>query len=146
MPKQKTCPKGFILRNAYQRKGYRRADGTYVKSAYIPAAYTPDRGAPGKAPLSRRVLPPVKNEYMLRNFGYSVYHTPKRRRIAIDKAVRKYKSSLYVERHLILIKNYTPHNEPAHKMLVEDVKYLRSLRPATKSLNISKNKKNQGSK
>jgi len=123
--KPKDAPPGYILRDAHKRKGYTRSNGIYVKPAMIPAAFTPDRGAPGKAPPSRRILPPVKNEHMLRNFGYSVYKSPSSRHVAINKAIKKY-SILYVERHLTLILNYTPRNEPAHKTLAEDVKYIRS--------------------
>lgn len=43
----RACGRGKILRAAY-----RRSDGTYVKAACVP-----DKGAPGKTPASKRVLP-----------------------------------------------------------------------------------------
>jgi len=132
MPINKKPPSGYIIRDAHKRKAYIRRDGTRVKAALIPATYTPSRGVPGKAPPSRRILPPVENTRMLRNFGYSVYTSPSKRRAAINKAIKKYKSSLYVERHLTLIKNYTPKDEPAYKMLAEDVKYLQAKRSKKK--------------
>lgn len=43
----RACGRGKILRSPYRRK-----DGTYVKAACVP-----DKGAPGKTPASKRVLP-----------------------------------------------------------------------------------------
>ncbi len=44
------CGRGKI-----RRSGYMRSDGTYVKPACVP-----DKGAPGKTPASKRVLPKPK--------------------------------------------------------------------------------------
>lgn len=45
----RSCGRGKIRRSAY-----RRTDGTYVKSACVP-----DKGAPGKTPSSKRLLPEI---------------------------------------------------------------------------------------
>lgn len=51
------CKPGQILRAGYRRAGYRRSDGTRVGPARVAPSCVPDKGAPGKTPASRRVLP-----------------------------------------------------------------------------------------
>jgi len=96
-----------------------------VKSTKVSVACTVDRGKPGKTPPSKRILPKIKNSGMLRKFGYKVSGTATSRHAAIDQAIKKYGSVVYVLNHLNLIKNYTPKNESWYPILVKDVNYLK---------------------
>jgi len=127
-----SCPKGQIRRSSYTRKAhprknYKRSDGTHVKHSYVdrtrvPSTCVPDKGAPGKTPSQKRVLPSVGKEKSLRRYGYSTKKSESKRHNALNKASEKY-HPLDVLRRLNLIANYTAEPD-VEKVLRRDVRYM----------------------
>jgi len=56
---EKKCPRGQILRKGYTRKAYKRG-GKLIKATKIKPACIKDRGAKGKTPSSKKVLPKLE--------------------------------------------------------------------------------------
>lgn len=127
------CPEGYIRRSGYYRN-------SHVKSTCIP-----DKGNPGKTPKSRQVLPAIKDPGLLRGYGYSTKDATIKRHTSLDKGVKD-KGILYIQRHLILIKNYTPKTEDHYSTLRSDVEYLSKGKPKKKSKRKPKKKSKRKSK
>ncbi len=70
------CERGEIL-----RRGYTRKDGTHVDPTCVP-----DKGAPGKTPASKRVLPKPKKGHLA---GWHADESAAKRRRALKKWVKK---------------------------------------------------------
>ncbi len=143
------CPKGKIRRSSYTKK-----DGTRVASTCVP-----DKGKPGKTPKSQKILPPIKNNKYLRSSGYSTKKSKSERHKALDKVAAKsaknnstslQKGYAEVEKHLNLVRNYTPKGTKVHKTMSEDMKYLKMKRLASggykKSRRSSKKKSSRSKK
>ena len=62
-----SCPKGQILRKAYERKAYTRKDGRKVKASVVAPSCIKDRGAAGKGPKAIVIDP---QDRLLSNAGY----------------------------------------------------------------------------
>ena len=128
----KKCPKGQIRRKSYSKKShlrrsYRRKNGSRVKASYVDKAKVsstcvPDKGAPGKTPLSRQVLPKLGKDVSLRRFGYDTDKSVRGRHEALDKASARH-NPLKVIRHLNLARNYQA-DAKAKRVMGEDVKYM----------------------
>ncbi len=93
-------------RKGYHRKAYTRSDGTRVSACYVPPTrvsshYRKDVGAPGKG--KKKIPSPEKGE--LRKHGYDIHHSPRKRRKALDKAVRE-DGATTVYRRLLAQRNY----------------------------------------
>lgn len=112
------CPKGYIKRSGYHRSHKK-------KKIYIKPTCVPDKGKPGKTPKHMKVLPPIKEQRLLRGYGYSTKNSASKRHASLDKGAKD-KGTLYIQRHLTLIKNYTPKEEGHYKILNVDVEYLKS--------------------
>ena len=127
-----SCPKGKIrkssyIRKAHPRRSYKRSDSTRVKYSYVdrtrvPSACVPDKGAPGKTPSHKKVLPSIGKEYSLRRYGYSTKKSESKRHEALNKASEKL-HPLKVLRRLNLIANYTAESD-VEKVLRRDVRYM----------------------
>jgi len=60
------CPPGQIMRVGYNRKSYKRSDGSKVKSTHVDEGCIKDLGAPGKGPQ----IIPIASEHFLTEHGY----------------------------------------------------------------------------
>jgi len=110
------CKKGEIVRSAYTRK-----DGTRVRATCVK-----DRGAPGKTPASKRVLPkPVKGS--LGKYGYSNIKGTSAidRRNALIDAVRG-EGYATIIRRLNLLSNYNKNNEQVYNILQSDIRWMQN--------------------
>ena len=139
------CPKGTILRKGYSRKGYSRKSKStksysYVSRTRVGSACVPDKGAHGKTPKSRRVLPPLGKEIQLRKLGYSIHRSANTRRKALQKA-SKIEGPLAVLRHLNLARNYQA-DVDAKSTMASDVKWMSKLYKASKKNSRKGSKKN----
>lgn len=147
----KKCPKGQIRRKAhskksYLRRSYKRKDGTRVKASYVdrakvPSTCVPDKGAKGKTPLSRQVLPKLRKDISLRRHGYSVHKSAAARHTALDKASTIH-NPLKVLRHLNLARNYQA-DEDAEKIMSRDVNYMKKKYAHYKERHMSRGKTNK---
>lgn len=137
--RQSSCPRGTIRRKsfnkrAYSRKSYTRKSGSRVKAArvsrsHVASTCVPDKGARGKTPASRRVLPKIGRELSLRKYGYSTHKPASKRHESLKKASSR-SGSLKVLRHLNLLRNYQA-DDKAKNVLGKDVKYMSQLHRAT---------------
>lgn len=98
-----------------RRRGYTRSDGTKVRSAWVP-----DKGAPGKTPKRKRVLPKLK-ENGLGRFGYKLRGNRLSRRRAISAAMKS-EGGLPIIRRLVVLRSYHKRS-PYFGKLDRDVKY-----------------------
>lgn len=134
------CPSGYISRVAYDRKGHVRkaysrksrkgskktsVKGSYVSRAHVSRGCTPDKGAPGKTPKSRRVLPKLGKEIELGRYGYKVHSAEAARHKALRDASEAH-GALKILRRLNLIANYTAEADN-EQVLRDDVKYVSGL-------------------
>ena len=134
------CPKGQIKRTSYNRKGhtrkaYTRSDGTRVKGSYVdkskvPVTCVPDKGAPGKTPSSKKVLPKPGKDISLSRYGYSVHKSKSQRQAALKKAAQKTKP-LKVLRRMNLLRNYQA-DAANKKAMSEDVEFMKDMYEAHK--------------
>lgn len=109
------CPKGEILRKGYSRKVH---TGKTIK---VPPTCINDRGKPGKGP---KTLPDLDEDYHLGDFGYSTKKSETARRKALRDASEDWGAKT-VLRRLNLIRNKTAREEPARKIMAEDVEYMK---------------------
>ena len=111
-----TCKVGQI-----RRRGYTRADGTYVKAVCVK-----DTGLPGKTPARRRVLPkPIKGA--LGQYGYTnIKRTPATvRRQALTKAVKDAGYATIMQR-VNLVATYNKNSQPeVHRRMKSDITWMR---------------------
>ncbi len=112
-----SCPRGTIRRKAYTRKSHSG------KTARVPSTCVPDKGAPGKTPKSKQVLPKLKPG-RLSQYGYSdVKETSAaRRRAALTRAVKKEGYAPIVKR-LNVIRTYNK-NSPLFSLYDGDLKWV----------------------
>uniref|UniRef100_A0A6C0CA95 N-acetyltransferase domain-containing protein n=1 Tax=viral metagenome TaxID=1070528 RepID=A0A6C0CA95_9ZZZZ len=82
----------------------------------------------GKGP---ETLPPLKNEFHLRSFGYSYKKTPKARQEALRKAAQSVGDTLAVYRRLNLARNKQG-DENIRKIMGDDVEYMKNYYRRTK--------------
>jgi hypothetical protein len=67
-PLDHKCPAGKILREPYERKSYRKKDGTLVKGSVVLPSCITNRGAPGKGQKKIFIDP---KDHLLSDFGYN---------------------------------------------------------------------------
>lgn len=106
----KECPKGKIMRIGYTRK-----NGTVIEPTCIK-----DMGKPGKGD---NILPKLKGDLHLGQYGYAVHKTAESRRQALRKA-SKDNDTLEVLRRLNLIRNYSQ-NSRNKEIYNADVEYMK---------------------
>lgn len=113
-----TCEPGKI-----QRVGYTTKRGTRVAPTCVV-----DRGAPGKTPDSKKILPqPKKGE--LAKYGYNTFESDQQRFASLKRAAADL-GALSTRRHLQLIRNRTAKDEKSKHVLEvydKDLAYLKSL-------------------
>jgi hypothetical protein len=97
-----------------RRASYTRKDGTKVKSSLII-----DRGNKGKG----KKLFKIKDEGLLREKGYSLKKSSKKRKTSLRKASKE-KGTLSVLRHLNAIRTLQKNNPENFKKLDKDVKFV----------------------
>lgn len=83
-----SCPRGEILRKAYERKAYIRKDGTKVKATVVAPGCIKDRGAVGKGPKAIVIDP---RDRLLSSAGYTKIKdmTKEERRSVLRKLVER---------------------------------------------------------
>ena len=115
MPSKK-CSTNKIMRSAYTR-----SNGTRVQTVCVK-----NKGAPGKTPTSKKVLPKLKHG-LLTEHGYHLNENATKRQSAIRKAMRV-EGNLPVYRRLVVLKTYRK-NEPGltYNRISSDVKYAKEL-------------------
>ena len=118
----KICDSKKILREGYERKAYKRKNGTFVHAAYIKPTCVKDMGRPGKGP---KTLPKPDKLIHLTNYGYSVHAPDKKREAALLAASKDY-GILPILRRINLIRNYQA--VPENKLIFsKDVDYMKKL-------------------
>ena len=121
-----SCPTNKIRRVASYVKGYTKEDGTKVSGYYRKSTCVPDKGAPGKTPKSKQVLPTPKKG-LLAQYGYEdVVHTKaSSRHRSLKKAVGQ-ESYATVVRQLNVVANYTKVSNPSfHALVKRDMRWLK---------------------
>ncbi len=122
-------------------KSYKKRSGVVVK-----AHYTKNRGAKGRTPAYKRVLPKLKSGEF-RAYGYSTKLSSKKRLIILKKIVKDYSYSTVIKR-LVVLRNYEKNEPKLYKKFDTDVKALqkwkKSLRNGKKK--VSKRKGGQKNK
>jgi len=103
-PLDQQCPPGKILRNPYERKSYRKKDGTLVKGSLVLPSCITDRGMPGKGSKKIFIDP---NDHLLSEHGYDNVKSlskSKRQEIlvkAIDSLKKKGKTEMVAFNEII---------------------------------------------
>lgn len=106
------CPKGKIV-----IRGYKKKSGVRVKSHC-----TPDRGAPGRTPKSKRVLPKLKEDEFA-GYKYST-KLPSLKRLAILKKICKDLTYSSVIKRLVVLRSYNKRNPKIYAKFNKDIKSL----------------------
>ncbi len=112
-------------------KAYKKRSGVVVK-----AHYTKNRGAKGRTPAYKRVLPKLKSGEF-RAYGYSTKLSSSKRLSILKKIVKDYSYSTVIKR-LVVLRNYEKSDPKLYKKFNADVKGLQKWR---KSLSGGKKKK-----
>ena len=115
----KTCPKGFIKRNAYIRKTMKG------KRVRVPEQCIVDRGLPGKETRDGGIGPLRKGELSKHGYQHVSNLSVDQRRIALRKAIHEF-GSLGVWRKLNAVAVYTKHTSPQiSKIFKTDMDWIR---------------------
>ena len=78
----------------------------------------------GNALASRKILPPVGDEIILGDYGYSLQDLPKERKASLKRASKK-NNTLTVLRRVNLIRNYSKSVPTNYNKLSQDVEFLK---------------------
>jgi hypothetical protein len=113
-----SCPSGQITRKAHIKK-----NGTKVNKICID-----DKGKKGKGP---ETLPPLRDDFHLRSFGYSYKKPAKMRQAALREAVKNVGDTLAVYRRLNLARNKQG-DDNIRAIMSEDVEYMKDYYRRTK--------------
>lgn len=132
-----SCPRGQIEKSAYTVKGYTKSNGTHVKSFSVDPHCIKDMGKPGKG---EKILPKLKGEIHLGNYGYTIKQSSEKRRKALRDAIKD-NDPLEILRHLNLIRNYQA-DKSNKRRFSDDVDYLKDYYARWKNRN---NKQKGGS-
>ena len=65
-----SCPEGYILRNAYNKKSYKKNNGTIVHKSHVNAKCIKNTGLPGKTADKFKKIK-IDKKSSLEKFGYS---------------------------------------------------------------------------
>lgn len=125
------CKKNEILIHSYKKKS-----GIRVKSHC-----TPDKGAKGRTPIKKRVLPKLKaNEFV--KYGYSTKLSASKR---LSKLKRACKDLTYasVLKRIVVLRSYNKRNPKVYAKFDQDIKALQKWRKSKKSKKVSKVKKSK---
>lgn len=120
------CKKNEIFIRSYKKKS-----GIRVKSHC-----TPDKGAKGRTPLKKRVLPKLKtNEFV--KYGYSTKLSARKR---LSKLKRACKDLTYasVLKRIVVLRSYNKRNPKLYAKFNQDVKALQKWRKSKKSKKVKK--------
>lgn len=123
------CKKSEIVIRSYKKKS-----GVRVKSHC-----TPDKGAKGRTPLKKRVLPKLKSDEFVK-YGYSTKLSASKR---LSKLKRACKDLTYasVLKRIVVLRSYNKHNPKLYTKFDQDVKALQKWCKSKKSKKVSKVKK-----
>jgi hypothetical protein len=152
----KKCPPGQILVKGSSVKSYVRADGVRVKASKRAAYCVPDKGAKGKTPASKKVLPKLKEGALAKYGLHDLEHmTVTDRMKGYEKAVKAEGYASLVAR-LNVLANYTKKSNPKfHKLVRADMErikkklapiYSKSMRASKGSRKSSRKASRKGSK
>jgi hypothetical protein len=106
------CPKGKIL-----IRGYKKKSGVRVR-----LHCTPDRGAVGRTPKSKRVLPKLKEDEFA-GYKYST-KLPSSKRLSILKKICKDLTYSSVIKRLVVLRSYNKRNPKLYAKFDKDIKTL----------------------
>ncbi len=110
------CAKGKIL-----IRGYKKKSGVRVRPHC-----TPDRGAPGRTPKSKRVLPKLKEDEFA-GYKYST-KLPSSKRLSILKKICKDLTYSSVIKRLVVLRSYNKRNPKLFAKFDKDIKALQKWR------------------
>lgn len=128
------CPKGKIRRASFVRKNSKTGKKVNVKSACVP-----DKGAKGKTPKNKRILPQPGKEISLSRFGYKLSKTRLARRRSLARASKTHSARKVLGR-IGLLRNLTA--EPGNKnKMSQDVKWMSGYYAKTEGKGSKKNSK-----
>lgn len=116
------CDIGFILKKGYERRAYRRKDGTFVKATYVDPVCIHDKGIKGK--LLDEFKPihlSTKNE--LKPYGYVTKLKNYERLNALLRAAEKLSFKTVILR-ISALRTLQKNNPPYYKIYNEDLKNL----------------------
>lgn len=125
------CKKNEIVIRSYKKKS-----GIRVKSHC-----TPDKGAKGRTPSKKRVLPKLKADEFVK-YGYSTKLNASKR---LSKLKRACKDLTYasVLKRLVVLRSYNKRNPKLYSKFDHDIKALQKWHKSKKSKKISKVKKSK---
>ncbi len=108
------CPK-----NTIRIRSYKKRSGVRVRTHC-----TPDRGAPGRTPRSKRVLPKLKNNEFV-GYGYSTKLPSSKRHSILKKICRDLTYSSVIKR-LVVLRSYNKRSPKLFKKFDKDIKSLQA--------------------
>ncbi len=122
------CKKNEILIRSYKKKS-----GVRVKPHC-----TPDKGAKGRTPLKKRVLPKLKKDEFTK-YGYSTKLSASKRLSKLKHAVKDLSYASVLKR-IVVLRTYNKRNPKLYAKFDCDVKALQKWRKSKKSLKKSTKK------
>jgi len=121
------CPKGYELKEGYNRKSYTTKKGTKVPKTHVAPTCIKDRGLPGKILDDFKVIT-ISNKNKLSEQGYSINKNENARYRALLKAVEAY-GYLSVLRKLVALRTLTRNSNPEQSEIHDvDIKKLQEWR------------------
>ena len=121
------CPKGYELKEGYDRKSYTTKKGTKVPKTHIGATCIKERGLPGKVLDEYKVIT-ISNKNKLSEHGYSIKKSENTRYRALLKAIEDY-GYLSVLRKLVALRTLTRNSNPEQSQIHNiDIKKLQEWR------------------
>jgi hypothetical protein len=120
------CPEGYDLRKGYDRKSYRRKDGTRIKRTHVDPICVLNKGLPGKI---ANEFKPIKldHEDVLKKFNYNTRLSSDKRFECLLNAVKELSYRSVVAR-VNAIRILTKANERLYNIYTTDLENLRKWR------------------
>ncbi len=115
------CKKNEILIRAYKKKS-----GVRVKPHC-----TPDKGAKGRTPLKKRVLPELKKDEFTK-YGYSTKLSASKRLSKLKRAIKDLSYASVLKR-IVVLRSYNKRNPKLYAKFDCDVKALQKWRKSKKT-------------
>ena len=121
------CPKGFELRESYNKKSYVKKNGTLVKGTHVGSVCVKDKGKPGKTISKAKILPTIKNKGLLEKYGYSTKSSSVERLKSLLKAAKDLSYRSVVSR-INLIRTLSESNKKLFKIYSTDLNNMKKWR------------------
>jgi hypothetical protein len=121
------CPKGYELKESYNKKSYVKKNGTVVKGTHVGSVCVKDKGKPGKTISSAKILPSIKNKGLLEKYGYSTKSSSSERLKSLLKAAKDLSYRSVVAR-INLIRTLSESNEKLFNIYSKDLANMKKWR------------------